>query len=100
MWLIVMFDLPVVEKSDRKAATAFRHALLDEGFHMAQYSVYFRLVDGKDSAVALEARIRGSIPPNGTVHLLSITDKQYENIRIYENRDRNPSEKPHQLVLF
>ena len=32
MWLVVMFDLPVVEKTERKAATEFRNNLLDQGF--------------------------------------------------------------------
>jgi len=32
MWVIVMFDLPVVEKPERKAAIEFRNALLDMGF--------------------------------------------------------------------
>lgn len=31
MWMIVMFDLPVVLKAERKAATDFRNALLDMG---------------------------------------------------------------------
>ena len=42
MWVIVMFDLPVVEKKERKAATDFRKTLLDMGFEMAQFSVYMR----------------------------------------------------------
>jgi CRISPR-associated protein Cas2 len=42
MWMVVMFDLPVVEKAERKAATAFRNTLLDQGFEMSQFSVYMR----------------------------------------------------------
>jgi CRISPR-associated protein Cas2 len=42
MWMVVMFDLPVVEKKERKAATEFRNALLDLGFEMSQFSVYMR----------------------------------------------------------
>ncbi|WP_274427686.1 CRISPR-associated endonuclease Cas2 [Alicycliphilus denitrificans] len=40
--MVVMFDLPVVEKSERRAATGFRNALLDLGFEMSQFSVYMR----------------------------------------------------------
>ena len=32
MWLIVMFDLPVIEREERKSATRFRNDLLDMGF--------------------------------------------------------------------
>ena len=42
MWILVMFDLPVVEPQERKAATGFRNALLDMGFEMTQFSVYLR----------------------------------------------------------
>lgn len=42
MWCLVMFDLPVLTKRQRSEATRFRHFLLDEGFWMAQYSVYVR----------------------------------------------------------
>ena len=41
MWMLVMFDLPVVQKNERKAAADFRHTLLDIGFEMSQFSVYF-----------------------------------------------------------
>ena len=95
-----MFDLPVTEKEDRKRATAFRNSLLDEGFRMAQFSVYFRLLDGKEAADAIERRIEERIPARGSVYILTITDKQYENIRIHEGRERQTPEKPDQLALF
>lgn len=98
--MMVMFDLPVTEKEERKAATGFRNYLLDEGFRMAQFSIYYRLLDGKDAATAMEGRIKAHVPKSGSVHILSITDKQYENIRIYEGRHRGSPEKPSQLVLF
>ncbi|MGP1255219.1 MAG: CRISPR-associated endonuclease Cas2 [Kiloniellales bacterium] len=100
LWMLVTFDLPVVEKTERRDATAFRNYLLDEGFRRAQFSVYYRLLDGKDSAAAMERRIALRLPPKGSVHILSITDKQYENIRIYEGRRRDAAKKPDQLVLF
>ena len=43
MWLYVMFDLPVGTKAERRAATRFRQSLLDDGFEMAQFSVYLRI---------------------------------------------------------
>ena len=39
---MVTFDLPVGTKAQRKRATAFREFLLDDGFHMVQWSVYAR----------------------------------------------------------
>ena len=34
VWLMVLFDLPVVEKAERNQATRFRKDLLDRGFEM------------------------------------------------------------------
>ena len=98
--MVVMFDLPVVEKEDRKSATDFRNSLLDEGFSMGQYSGYYRLLAGKESADAIERRIERKVPPKGSVHILTITDKQYENLHIYEGRERKVPKKPEQLALF
>ena len=49
MWILVMFDLPTDTKPQRKAATAFRNFLLDEGFERSQFSVYARFVNGKEA---------------------------------------------------
>lgn len=100
LWMLVMFDLPVVEKSDRKAATQFRDFLLDQGFAMAQFSVYYRMVSGKDSGQTLQQKIQKNLPEYGSVQIVSITDKQYENIKMFKGKQRDPHEKQPQLLLF
>ena len=101
VWLIVLFDLPVATKPQRSAATRFRHDLLDEGFEMSQYSVYLRYCAGKEQADALARRIELVMPKEGKVHMIQITDKQYENIRTFRGRKREPSPRnPDQLVMF
>jgi CRISPR-associated protein Cas2 len=42
MWVMVMFDLPVGSKEDRKNYSQFRKKLLENGFRIMQYSVYAR----------------------------------------------------------
>jgi CRISPR-associated protein Cas2 len=100
LWVLVMFDLPVVEKSDRRAATNFRNFLLDQGFAMAQFSVYYRIVSGKDKGHTLENKIRENLPEFGSVQIVSITDKQYENIKVFNGKHREKSKKREQLLLF
>lgn len=101
MWLIVLFDLPVGNKAERSAATRFRHGLLDLGFEMSQFSVYLRFAAGKEKAEALCRQIETLMPKSGKVHVVQITDKQYEMIRTYRGKKREPSPKnPNQLVLF
>lgn len=100
LWVLVMFDLPVVEKSDRKTATKFREFLLDCGFAMAQFSVYYRMVSGKESGQTLEKKVKEHLPEYGSVQIVSITDKQYENIKVFNGKQRETPEKKQQLLLF
>ena len=101
MWLVVLFDLPVGTKKERKAATRFRLKLLDLGFEMTQYSVYLRFCASKENAESYERKIEQAMPASGKVHIIAITDKQYENIRTYRGRNREQSQKnPNQFALF
>jgi CRISPR-associated protein Cas2 len=101
MWMFVLFDLPVGTKAERKSATKFRLALLDLGFEMSQFSVYLKFCAGKEQAEALARQIEALMPSAGKIHLVSITDKQYESIRTYRGRKREPAGKtPAQLALF
>ena len=101
MWLLVMFDLPVTSKKQQKAATAFRNHLLDEGFQMAQFSVYMRFTYGKENADAYCKRVRQALPRWGKVSILTITDKQYERmICFYGGEVEQAKKNPEQLVLF
>jgi CRISPR-associated protein Cas2 len=101
MWMTVLFDLPVGTKKERKAATKFRTFLLDQGFEMSQFSVYMRFCAGKEQAEAYTRRVEQAVPSTGKVHIVYITDKQYENIVSFDGRTREPARKnPEQYVLF
>ena len=101
MWIQVLFDLPVVEDSDRKTATRFRNNLLDLGFKMVQFSVYQRFCPSKDISETFIKHVETIIPENGSVHILSFTDKQYENIVSYHGKKKKKQEKtPEQYELF
>ncbi|MGP1252813.1 MAG: CRISPR-associated endonuclease Cas2 [Kiloniellales bacterium] len=101
MWLYVMFDLPVGTASERKAAAKFRHFLLDQAFEMAQFSVYLRFAESKEAAETLIARVGEALPKRGKVHIVTLTDKQYGNARIFTGRKRERRrENPNQLALF
>lgn len=101
MWMLVMFDLPVVDAKERKAATAFRNALLDQGFEMAQFSVYLRHCTGPEHADTLTKRVQSELPDGGRVDILYFTDKQYERIASFVGRKRAGARKnPDQFALF
>ncbi len=96
-----MFDLPVLTKSQRKKATQFRNDLLGMGFEMAQLSVYMKFCGGRSTADALANAVEGQIPTQGHVSILTITDKQYGNMRVYDGAVQRPIQPDRgQLVLF
>ena len=101
MWMIVMFDLPVVEKAERKAATDFRKTLLDQGFEMTQFSVYMRFCSSQAQADTHAKRVEESLPDGGKVNILTFTDKQYERIVTFLGKTKQPANKtPDQFDLF
>lgn len=101
MWILVMFDLPTDTKPQRKAAGDFRNFLLDEGFERSQFSIYARFVNGKEAFEVRIRRIERSLPSQGDVQILSLTDRQYRDIVHFSDQGRRQArENPSQLVLF
>ncbi len=101
LWIMALFDLPVMTKPERKRATAFRSFLLDEGFSMMQFSCYVRFTAGKEQADAITRRIGRTVPKDGKVEVLCFTDTQYGNIKSFRgNRTEPRPQKPDQLTLF
>ena len=100
MWMLVLFDLPVVEKAERKAATDFRNFLLDNGFAMVQYSIYTKLFSGKDACEKYYKLIQNNLPDDGKVDIITITDRQYENIISFKATKKEKKKESQQLLLF
>lgn len=101
MWLFAMFDLPVDDKDARREYTQFRKTLLRQGFTMLQFSVYARFVPSADAERAYRRRIRASLPADGQVRLLSVTDRQFAKMEVFLGKKRREPEKPPvQKLLF
>lgn len=77
MWLLVLFDLPVQTKKDRKAATLFRAKLLEEGYAMVQYSCYIRHCPTRALRDKFTRRLSAMIPEEGFIVAFTLTDAQY-----------------------
>ena len=60
----------------------FRKNIMKEGFIMMQYSVYVRTCPSKEFAERIEKRIKRIVPAKGNVRLISITEKQYQDMKI------------------
>jgi len=80
MRILVMFDLPVETSTDRRMYRQFRKFLIQNGFLMLEESVYIKLVLNQTSANLLMKHIRKNSPPEGLVHMLTITEKQFSKM--------------------
>ncbi len=101
MWLIVLFDLPTDTKKARKEYTQFRGKLLNNGFSMMQYSVYMRHSASNENSEVHIKRVKASLPADGEVRIVRITDKQFSKIQIFYGKKRVPTESaPNQLELL
>lgn len=101
MWLLVMFDLPVETKLERRQATQFRERLMDLGFERCQFSVYLRFCEGREQVDTAVRKVEKILPAGGQVYCLAFTDRQYESIIRFDHRKRLGSLKsPDQFLLF
>ena len=90
MWILVFFDLPTETKTDRKRATGFRKALIDDGFTMFQFSIYIRHCASVANAEVHINRIKSFLPQFGKVGILCITDKQFGDLHLYFGKKPSP----------
>jgi len=102
MRILVFFDLPVVKESERKVYMQFRRFLLNDGYDMLQFSVYSRLCNGTDMTNKHLKRLNNMLPSKGSVRCLTITEKQYENMKFLVGKPTKKDKRVNcnQLSLF
>lgn len=99
--MYVFFDLPTETKKHKKNYAKFRKYLLSEGFSMHQFSVYYRCCPSMEFTSAMAGRIQNKLPPEGSVSIMEVTDKQFERIKHFMNKKsvRAP-DNPGQIAMF
>jgi len=102
MRMLVMFDLPVVTRAERRAYTVFRRFLLNDGYDMIQFSVYGRILNGTDAEVKHMKRLIDNLPPDGSVRCLSVTEKQFASMKLLVGLPlfQEKAVKASQMLLF
>lgn len=108
-WIIVMFDLPVVEPEERRQASDFRKALLDNGYLMLQESVYARNAVSREKLEQYINRLHLIAPDSGKINAFFLTNKQWtDSVQItttpYRPKSRREvqakSKQPDQLTFW
>lgn len=82
MRMLVFFDLPVATRAGRRAYAQFRRFLLNDGFDMIQFSVYGRILNGHDAEEKHMQRVVANLPPEGSVRVLTVTERQYASMKL------------------
>lgn len=102
MRLLVFFDLPTITKANKRAYVLFRRFLLNEGYDMIQWSVYSRILAGREAEQMHVHRIRANLPPEGSVRCMTVTEKQYAGIQLLvgERKIQEKRINADQLLLF
>ncbi|MBM3554855.1 MAG: CRISPR-associated endonuclease Cas2 [Alphaproteobacteria bacterium] len=101
MWLMVFYDLPVIEHEQRKAATTFHDFLIDEGFEMMHYSIYKRYCGTTERLESQERRVERRLPKWGNVMALRLTDRQMAGMKRWIGKQPDtPTMPPPQYRLF
>mgnify|MGYP000138548116 CR=1 FL=1 len=100
MWLMVIFDLPVQTKEQRRAYTQFRKSLVDQGFSMLQFSVYAYYCSSRDIMETMINRVKGCLPSEGEVRMFGLTERQFQDMEVFYGTSRKSAEEPPELFLF
>ena len=101
MWIMVLFDLPTETKADRKRYTEFRKKMLQDGFTMFQFSIYLRHCSSMQNADVHVKRVKKLLPPRGHVGIMTITDKQFGMMEVFNGKSlAEPATISQQLEMF
>ena len=93
MWCLVMFDLPVKTRRQRREATEFRN--------MVQYSVYARYTPTQSGNRSTVIAIKENLPPDGIVRILHVSDHQWSTaLRFSSSKQVEANETPDYFTLF
>ncbi|WP_211236179.1 CRISPR-associated endonuclease Cas2 [Parvibacter caecicola] len=102
MRILVMFDLPIATKAERRAYSDFRKFLVKDGYCMEQFSVYSRITLGRDALASHIARLKDNLPETGSVTVFSMTEKQFEDRMVLLGKARRDHSNDYgaQMTLF
>ena len=82
MRLLVLFDLTVKTKRDRRAYARFHKFLIRNGYDMIQYSVYARICNSPEAVETQVLKLKANKPPAGSVRYMRVTEKQFTSMEV------------------
>lgn len=86
MRVLVIYDLPSLSKKHHKNYSLFHNFLLKNGFYMLQESIYCCLARNHHFTQLIIEKVGKNSPDLGDVRCFAITEKQYQNIKIFTGK--------------
>jgi len=81
MRVLLFFDLPMLSDAEIRRYTRFRKYLLKNGYIMMQYSIYSKILPNRDTSCWHLKDLEKNLPPDGSVMVMTVTEKQYQSIQ-------------------
>ncbi|MDP3211939.1 MAG: CRISPR-associated endonuclease Cas2 [Methylotenera sp.] len=102
MWVICVYDCPMIDSEARHDYTVFRRSLLQENFVQLQNSLYVHHFPTLAVGEATIIRLRPLIPKDAQVAFFIVTDKQYGMTKEFfgKRHTRKKPNQPEQVELF
>ncbi|GHV28151.1 CRISPR-associated endoribonuclease Cas2 [Synergistales bacterium] len=102
MRLLVMYDLPMMTKENKRVYQHFRKFLISDGYDMLQFSIYCRIVNGADGVDKHLKRLQQNLPTKGAVRFMQITERQFQGIKLLVGTKKRKEKDidSRQLLLF
>ncbi len=102
MRLILIYDLPMVEKEENKIYSIFHKRLKRLGFYRLQYSVYTKVLNNETAYQQMNNKLNHIVPNKGSIILFKLTEKQFQKL-VYLRGEKNRFETivgGQELVIF
>ena len=78
--MMLLFDLPVREREERRSYTQFRKAIIRRGYRFFQRSVYIKLLRNISSADSERAWVDQHGPKDGQIHVMSMNLYEFRSL--------------------
>jgi CRISPR-associated protein Cas2 len=75
--------------------------MMKDGFTMFQFSIYLRHCPSRENADVHIKRVKAALPERGHVGILTVTDKQFGLMELFQGKKEAEVDTPYQqLELF
>lgn len=101
MWILTLFDLPMLTAAQRRTYGRFRKFLLKLGFEALQKSVYLRWASSSEAAETFRHEILRQVPQSGTVTVLPFTERTMSLASMAVDGELRPARTiPDEFLVF